>query len=67
MVRERKLDQGDETRETALARSHLLAHHPGVAVTEEKNQATARNAIGTKLGGFLNYIDLGGLQLLQST
>src|SRR5579862_241747 len=65
VVRERQLYQGHETREAALAWSHFLAHHPGMAVAKEKNQATARDAIGAKLGGFLYHFGLSGFQFLQ--
>src|SRR6185295_7946706 len=47
MIRERQFHQGDETGEATLARGHFLAHHPGVAVAEKKDQAATRNPIGT--------------------
>ena len=66
MIRKRQFHQGDEARKAPLARGHFLAHHPGMAVAEEKNQAATRNPIGAEFARLLNYPGLSGSQVPQS-
>ena len=56
---EGELDEGDEAGEAALPRGHLLAHHAGVAVAEEEDEAALRDALGEELGGFFDGGALG--------
>ena len=54
MIGKREFDQGEETRVTALARRHLLAHHPRVAGAEEKDQPAIGDRLGADFGGLLD-------------
>ena len=56
MIRERQFDQSHKTGETALPRRHLLAHHAGVAVAEEKYQSAARDSFRAQLSRLLNDV-----------
>ena len=65
MIRKCGLHQGHEAGVTALARGHLLAHHPGVAVAEKKDEPAAGHPVRTQFRRFLNYVCLRALQLLK--
>ena len=65
MIGQRELDQSHEADITPLAGSHLLAHHPGVAVAEKKDEPAASNPVSAEFRRLLNYIGLRAPQLLQ--
>ena len=46
--RQAQLDDGVPADEAALARRHLLAHHPAVAAAEQVDQAVGGDGVGAK-------------------